>query len=322
MVDWRGSSRINKAAVRFMNRRRFLKQVALYSGGLSLSLPLLRIPECLALNGSVPDVARVTGEDYTALVKKTVELLGTMSRFVKPGYKVVVKPNIGWDRKPEQAANTHPQVVRALVELALEAGADEVKVFDYTCNEKRRCYNNSGMTEAIKSIGSKKASLVHVDQRKFVPVKIAKGRSLTEWDIYKDALTADCYINVPVAKHHGLSRLTLGLKNSMGVIGGRRGALHHDLGQNLADLATVITPQLTIIDATRILTNNGPQGGSIEDVRRLDTLIGSVDPVAVDALATTLFDLKPEDISATVAAHRMGLGQLDPAQMNIISGSV
>jgi len=288
VVDWRGSSRINKAAEQSMNRRRFLRQVMLYSSGLSLSLPLFRIPESLAFNASVPDVVRVSGEDYAALVKKTVELLGSMSRFVKPGYKVVVKPNIGWDRKPEQAANTHPQVVTTLVELALEAGADEVKVFDYTCNEKRRCYNNSGM----------------------------------EWDIYKDALTADCYINVPVAKHHGLSRLTLGLKNSMGVIGGRRGALHHDLGQNLADLATVITPQLTIIDATRILTNNGPQGGSIEDVRRLDTLIGSVDPVAVDALATTLFDLRPEDISSTVAAHQMGLGQMDPAKMNIISGSV
>ncbi|MEJ2134087.1 MAG: DUF362 domain-containing protein [Desulfofustis sp.] len=304
-----------------MNRRRFLKQVALYSGGLSLSHPLLRVPECLALNESVPDVAKVTGSDYGALVRETVDLLGSMSRFVKPGDKVVVKPNIGWDRKPEQGANTHPQVVRTLVEMALEEGAKEVMIFDYTCNEKRRCYNNSGMTEAIKSIGSTQAKLVHIDQRKFVPVEIAKGRSLKQWDIYKDALTADAYINVPVAKHHGLSRLSLGLKNSMGVIGGRRGALHHDLGQNLADLATVISPRLTIIDATRILTDNGPQGGSLKDVKVLDTLIGSVDPVAADAVATTLFGLKPEDIAATVAAHRMGLGQIDPARMNLLAGS-
>ena len=308
--------------VQHMNRRRFLKQVMLYSSGLSLSLPFFRIPDSSAIVSSSSDVVRIKGEDYRALVHKTVDLLGSMSRFVKPGHKVVVKPNIGWDRKPEQAANTHPEVVISLVELALEAGADEVKVFDYTCNEKRRCYNNSGMTQAIASIGSKKAKLVHIDKRKFVPVTIAKGRSLKKWDIYKDALTADCYINVPVAKHHGLSRLTLGLKNSMGVIGGRRGALHHDLGQNLADLATVITPQLTIVDATRILTDNGPQGGSLKDVRRLDTLIGSPDPVAADSVATTLFGLKPEDISSTVAAHRMGLGHIDPAQMNLISASV
>ncbi|NNK57977.1 MAG: DUF362 domain-containing protein [Desulfofustis sp.] len=305
-----------------MNRRRFLKQVALYSGGLSLSLPLFRIPESLALDMPVPDVAQVTGSDYTALVKKTMDLLGSMGSFVKPGDKVVVKPNIGWDRSPEQGANTHPEVVSALVVLALDAGADQVQVFDYTCNEKRRCYNNSGMTDAIKSIGSKKARLVHVDQRKFVPVKIAKGQSLKQWDFYKDALTADCYINVPVAKHHGLSRLSLGLKNSMGVIGGRRGALHHDLGQNLADLATVLRPQLTIVDATRILTDNGPQGGSLKDVKVLDTLLGSVDPVAADAMATALFGLAPEDISSTVAAHRMGLGQMDPARINLLSGSV
>ncbi len=304
-----------------MNRRRFLKQVALYSSGLSLSLPLFRIPESLGQDLSVPDVVKVTGSNYAALVREAIDLLGSMGSFVKPGDKVVVKPNIGWDRRPEQGANTHPEVASALVELALDAGADEVKVFDYTCNEKRRCYNNSGMTEAIKSIGSKKARLVHIDQRKFVPVKIAKGQSLKEWDIYKDALTADCYINVPVAKHHGLSRLSLGLKNSMGVIGGRRGALHHDLGQNLADLATVLRPQLTIVDATRILTDNGPQGGSLKDVKVLDTLIGSVDPVAADAVATTLFGLDPKAISSTVAAHRMGLGQMDPARMNLLTGS-
>ncbi len=305
-----------------MDRRRFLKQVMLYSGGFSLSIPLIRIPQSLGSPAAAPEVARTVGSDYGALVRETLRLLGTMNRFVKPGSRVVVKPNIGWDRKPQQAANTHPQVVKTLVELALEAGAAEVRVFDYTCNEKRRCYNNSGMTEAVESIGSNKAKLVHIDKRKFVPVKIAKGRSLKEWAIYKDALSADCYINVPVAKHHGLSRLTLGLKNSMGVIGGRRGSLHHDLGQNLADLATVISPSLTIVDATRILLDNGPQGGSIDDVRQMDTLIGSTDPVAADALATTLFGLKPEDISSTVAAHRMGLGQMDPAKMNIIEASL
>lgn len=305
-----------------MNRRSFLKQVMLYSSGLSLSIPVFRIPESMAGPPPMVDVVRATGTDYPALVAETLRLLGGIERFVKPGNKVVVKPNIGWDRKPEQAANTHPQVARTLVELALDAGAAEVRVFDYTCNEKRRCYNNSGMAEAIGSIGSKKAKLVHVDQRKFVPVKIAKGRSLKEWEIYKDALTADCYINVPVAKHHGLSRLTLGLKNSMGVIGGRRGALHHDLGQSLADLATVIRPALTVIDATRILTANGPQGGSLKDVKKLDTMIASTDPVAADALATTLFDLKPEDIASTVAAHRMGLGQMELAKMNVVSSSV
>ncbi|MEJ2058199.1 MAG: DUF362 domain-containing protein, partial [Desulfofustis sp.] len=209
-----------------MDRRRFLQKIALFSGGLSLSMPLFRIPQSFGSAAAAPDIIRCTGADYAALVRETLARLGTMSSFVKAGSRVVVKPNIGWDRRPDQAANTHPLVVKTVVELALEAGAAEVKIFDHTCNEKRRCYNNSGMTDAIESIGSKKAKLIHIDQRKFVEVKITRGRSLKEWKIYKDALEADCYINVPVAKHHGLSRLTLGLKNSMGVLGGRRGSLH------------------------------------------------------------------------------------------------
>ena len=273
-------------------------------------------------SSSVPDIATVTGLDYADVVREAVKLLGGMDHFVRPGNKVVVKPNIGWDRSPEQAANTHPLVVKTLVELALEAGASEVKVFDHTCNEKRRCYKNSGIADAVKSLKQKKARYEYIDDRKFVPVDITDGISLTRWDIYKDALTADCYINVPVAKHHGLSSLTLGLKNSMGVIGGRRGRLHQNLGQNLADLATVIRPQLTVIDATRMLMDNGPQGGRISDVKKVDTVIASSDPVAADALATTLFGLAPEDIDSTVAAHRMGLGQMDLSKMNLIQRSL
>ena len=228
--------------------------------------------------------------------------------------EVLGKPSILAD---EQAANTHPVVVRTIVELALGAGAEEVLIFDYTCNEKRRCYNNSGMTEAIGSLKTRKAKLVHIDQRKFVEVDIKQGRSLTRWDIYKDVLTADAYINVPVAKHHGLSGLTLGLKNSMGVIGGRRGSLHHDLGQKLADLATVVRPDLTIIDATRMLLRNGPQGGSLKDVQQQDTVLASADPVAADAVATTLFGMQPRELASTVAAYEMGLGQMDLARIDI-----
>ena len=159
-------------------------------------------------------------------------MLGGMNQFVRPGNSVVIKPNIGWDRSVEQGANTHPLVVKTLAELALEAGASRVLVFDHTCNESRRCYRNSGMEETLGALG-RNVRLEHIDDRKFVPVDIEKGISLNRWDIYKEALLADCYINVPVAKHHGLSRLTLGLKNSMGVIGGNRGRLHHDLGQKL-----------------------------------------------------------------------------------------
>jgi len=303
-----------------MNRRQFLRDVLLWSAGTTLALPRFTIvPAALADERPAALLSLAKGEDYTALVAKVLEPLGGMSQFIKPGDRVVVKPNIGWDRSPEQAANTHPQVVQAVVRQALAAGAGKVQVFDRTCNEQRRCYANSGIEQAIRELNDDRAMIEHIDQRKFVPVEIAKGKTLTRWEIYKDALDCDCYINLPVAKHHGLSRLTLGLKNSMGVIGGNRGSLHHDLGQSLADLATVIKPKLTLIDATRILLDNGPQGGNLDDVRRMDTLIAAVDPVAADAYATTLFDLQPDAIASTVAAHRLGLGEMALERIKVVS---
>jgi uncharacterized protein (DUF362 family) len=302
-----------------MDRRQFIRDIALWSAGIALTVPRFTIlPEALAAEQPAPLLCVATGEDYAGLVTRVLEPLGGMTHFVKPGDKVVVKPNIAWDRSPEQAANTHPLVVQALVVQALEAGAQRVLVFDRTCNEQRRCYANSGIEQAIRAIKDRRAVIEHIDQRKFVPVDITKGQSLTRWDLYQDALECDCYINVPVAKHHGLSRLTLGLKNSMGVIGGNRGRLHFDLAQNLADLATVIRPKLTVIDATRILLRNGPQGGNLNDVRRLDTLIASADPVAADAYATTLFDLSPEAVDSTVAAHAMGLGEMDLNRIQVL----
>jgi len=301
-----------------MDRREFLRQVALWSAGLSVSVPHFRICEARAADGRQPLLAHATGRDYRELVDRVLSPLGGMGKFVRPGDKVVVKPNIGWDRNPAQAANTHPQVVRVLVERALDAGAGEVLVFDRTCNEERRCYVNSGIQEALAGIRDRRLKFFHPDERKYVPVDIERGKAVRRLDIYRDALEADSYINVPVAKHHGLSRLTLGLKNSMGVLGGTRGAMHHNLGQKLADLATVIRPKLTVIDATRILLANGPQGGNLDDVRVLDTVVASVDPVAADAYATTLFGLRPEEIESTVAAHAMGLGEMDLNRIRIV----
>ncbi|MFC1523741.1 DUF362 domain-containing protein [Thermodesulfobacteriota bacterium] len=303
-----------------MDRRQFLQQISLWAAGFTLTVPHFRIVEdVLAADVRPPLLTVARGKDYSALVRRVLEPLGSMKGFVSRGDKVVIKPNIGWDRNPAQAANTHPEVVKALVGLALDAGAAEVKVFDRTCNEERRCYVNSGIQAALKSFNDKRLKFFHPDKRKFIPVDIERGKSVQRLEIYRDALEADTYINVPIAKHHGISTLTLGIKNSMGVLGGKRGKMHHDIGQKLADLATVVRPQLTVIDATRILLRNGPQGGNLKDVKVLDTLIASSDPVAVDAYATTLFGKQPGDIGSTVAAHRSGLGEMDLAKINIVS---
>lgn len=303
-----------------MNRREFIRDILLWSAGLTVAVPRLTIPEVFAAPPQ-PILAVNTGKDYVRLLDQVLSSLGGMKNFVRPGDRVVIKPNIGWDRAEKFAANTHPVVVKALAEKALDAGAAQVHIFDRTCNEKRRCYINSGIEDALKSLKSKKIRFEHIDERKFIPVDIKRGKSLTRMEIYQDALEADSYINVPVAKHHGLSGLTLGLKNSMGVIGGNRGMMHFSLGQKLADLATVIQPTLTVIDATRILLDNGPQGGSLDDVKITNTIIASTDPVAADAYATTLFGMQPDEIESTVAAYKLGLGEMNIKRMKILGST-
>lgn len=301
-----------------MDRRSFLKQVSLYSAGICLTPPVFSvIPRAVAAVPDRPEIMVAKGADYSAMVNRIIDAYGGMSAFVKPSDKVVIKPNIGWDRNVDQAANTHPQVVAAITRLCLDAGASKVLIFDRTCNEERRCYTNSGIRAAVKDINDKRVRLDYVDDRKFVPVTIKNGQTLDEWPFYRDALEADAYINVPVAKHHSLSRLSLGLKNIMGAIGGRRGRLHFRLAEKLADLNRVISPRLTLVDATRVIVRNGPQGGSLGDVKVLDTIVASVDPVAVDAFATTLFGLEPDRIKSTVEANKQGLGQMNLEKCHI-----
>ncbi len=294
-----------------MDRRRFLQLLGLSS--LACYWPLNRV--FAAPVG--PQLAVTTGTDHAKITRAAINLLGGMQRFVKPGDIVVVKPNMGWDRAPEYAANTNPTVVKTVVEEALKAGAKTVKVFDRTCNDQRRCYVNSGITAALKGI--KGVELKQIEEERFRKVKL-NGQTLKEWELYDEALSANVYINVPVAKHHGLSTLTLGLKNVMGIMGGNRGSVHKHLDGALADINAVVKSHLTIIDATRILTAHGPQGGNLADVKILNTVIASTDIVAADAYATTLFGKQPDEIAVTVAAYKRGLGEMNLKKVQILRG--
>jgi uncharacterized protein (DUF362 family) len=301
------------------HRREFLKQVGAWSAGAAFAGPLLRItPELLADEAVAPVVSVAKGKDYQALVTAVLKPLGGIEAFVRQGQKVVVKPNIGWDRKPELAANTHPQVVLAVVKAALAAGAAQVMVFDRSCNDARKSYASSGIQQAVEAIGDKRVTCPFMEDRKYIPIKIEKGQTLKQWALYKDAVEADAYINVPIAKHHSLAKLTLGLKNIMGIMGDARQQIHKAMAQSVADLNTVVRPKLTIIDATRILIAHGPQGGKPEDVKELDTLIASADTVAADAYAATLFALKPADVPIIAAAAKMGLGEMDLGKIKVV----
>lgn len=307
--------------VRDRQRRRFCLHAlkgALWAAG---TMVLGRFTGPPSAAAAPADLAAVKGEAGAA-ARRAVELLGGMSRFVGKGQKVVVKPNIGWDRTPEQAANTNPEVVGAVVRMALEAGAGEVLVFDRTCNDPRLCYRRSGIQGAVEGIDDRRVKLFHPDRRKYVELAIPGGKSLDRWPFYEAAAEADAYINVPVAKHHSLSGLTMGLKNIMGIIGGNRGQIHSGFDDKIVDLNLARPSTLTVLDATRILTAHGPQGGRLEDVKKIDTVVAGEDIVAVDAYATRFFGLEPGDIDHVVRAAERGLGTMDPGRLKIMEERV
>ena len=291
-----------------MRRREFLKLC-----GSSILAGKLLVRELWAKEPSVVSVAE--GKDYMQITRTAIEALGGMKLFVKAGDIVVVKPNMGWDRKPEYGANTHPLVMRAVVEECLKAGAKRVKVFDNPCNEPRRSYDNSGIPAALKGIDN--VEIKQMEEERYKKIKL-NGIALKEWEIYGEALSANVIINVPVAKHHSLTRLSLASKNVMGIMGGNRGYVHRDIEEALADVNSVVKTRLTVMDATRILTNHGPSGGSLSDVKVLNRVMASSDLVAIDAYTTGLFGLKPADISITVTAHKRGLGEIDLGKVRIL----
>ena len=250
------------------------------------------------------------------LVRKAIKALGGMSRFVKKGNRVLIKPNIAFARPPEGAANTNPEVVAELVQLCFEAGAKEVIVLDYTLDPARITYEMSGIAKAAEAKG---ARAVYISPRDFVPIEVPKGKILSAYDVrvLKQVLDADVFINVPIAKTHGSARLTLGMKNLMGIIQDR-GAWHRsgDLHQCIADFVTAVKPHLTVIDAIRILASGGPKGpGRVE---QKDTIIASTDIVAADAYATTLFGLTPNDVPHIIKAAELGVGVADLKRVKIV----
>jgi len=254
---------------------------------------------------NLPEMVVVQGDGPAQLVRRAIEELGGIRRFIARGDVVMVKPNIAWDRTPEQAANTNPQVVAEVVRLCFEAGAKSVLVTDVPTNEARRTFQRSGIAEAARAAG---AQVILPNERRFVEVDL-RGEALGSWPVFEPFLNADKMINVPIAKHHSLTGATLGMKNWYGILGGQRNRLHQRIHESLADLADFMRPTLTLIDAYRVLMRNGPTGGSLADVALKQTLIAGTDPVALDAYAAKAYwDLDPNRMRCLKLAQDRGLG--------------
>jgi len=305
-----------------MKRREFIKKGATATALSAIGFPLLAHQELQAASIPNPmgDLVAVMGGDPAAMVKRAIEELGGMEKYVKAGQSIVIKPNIGWAKTPEMAANTNPEVVGTLVKLCIEAGAKEVLVFDHTCQEWNSCYQKSGIKAATEANGGK--VLPANNQKYFQEVSLSQGKAITSALIHEAIINCDAWINVPVLKHHGGAKMSLSMKNAMGIVWDRKAFHLKGLQQSIADLATFDKkPVLNIIDAYRTLTQNGPQGKGLEDAVLTKALFASADPVALDTAAVKFFnqikEMPIDQVSHIALAAQHHVGTPDLNQMNI-----
>lgn len=298
-----------------ITRRESLKKLLKISGGIAVSglLPYPFKTNPVATAATTPNSFLVDGHGQTqqysvkALTRKVFDAAGGIGKFISKGDVVVIKPNASWARAPHLAATTNPQVLQAVIELCQEAGAKKVRIADHTIHNAQRCFAITGVGAVAKKTG---ADLV-IPRESLMKDMNLHGHRLNVWPVFTPIIEADKLINLPIAKDHGLSRLTLGIKSWIGAVGGRRSALHQDIHQTIVDLAQFFNPTITLIDATRIMVNNGPSGGNESDVRVKNRLLLSNDPVAADTKAASLFDLNPDELGFIQLADKWNLGTKD-----------
>jgi uncharacterized protein (DUF362 family) len=307
-----------------MDRRDFLKVLAVTGAAFTLKmsdgLELFAQNVKTTSNGKAVDVVAVLGGEPEVMLRKALAEIGGIGKFVKKGQKVCIKPNIGWDKTPELAANTNPKLVAELVKQVLDAGAKEVIVFDHTCDEWTKCYKNSGIEAAAKGAGAK--VVPGNDESYYRDVALPQGKSLSKTKIHSSILDSDVWINVPILKHHGGANMSLSMKNHMGICWDRRIFHSKNLQQCIADLCTLDKkPVLNIIDGYRLLKQNGPQGKSTTDVVIAKALFMSSDIVAVDTAATKFFNtiktMPLEHVGHLADGEELKLGTMDLDKINI-----
>lgn len=269
---------------------------------------------------TAPDLVAVMGGEPEAMLLRALKEFGGIKNFVKKGQKVVIKPNIGWDRTPELAANTNPDLVAALVKQCKMAGASEIIVFDHTCHDWKKCYTNSGIETAVTDAGGK--MVPGNDGSYYRDVEIPNGVKMKSNKIHQAILDCDVWFNVPVLKHHGGAKNSISMKNLMGIVWDRKTFHLNDLHQCIADIATQHKkPVLNIVDAYRIMKSNGPQGKSEADVVMLKSLIVSPDYVAADTAALKLFaQVQPtelKDVRHIGLAEKLNVGTTNLEKLNI-----
>ena len=294
-----------------MERRDFIRNSFLAVAGLwGASIFKSRGGGLLFGDEGFSEIFVAKGADIRSMTGRVIESLGGMSRFVKRGSRVVIKPNIAWDRTPEQAATTHPDVVAELVRLCKACNPAEVVVTDNPCNP----WNVTSVTTGIKEAAEKAGAVVRAPQ-KFRKVTIPGAQVLKEAEVLEDVLNADVVINVPIVKVHSGAKVTVAMKNLMGVVKDR-GYFHRtDLHRCIAEINGYVKPSLTVLDATRILLTRGPQGPG--EVKTAGIVAAGTDFVALDVYGSGLLNVNPKDVPHISIASAMNLGISDTDKIRV-----
>ena len=294
-----------------MDRRTFMKTgIGVVAGSTLLPLEVRRLVASEDTAATLPfDLVAVRGGEPDVMFQKGIEALGGIKAFVKKGQKVVVKPNIGWDVSPERGGNTHPKLVSRVIRDCLDAGAKEVYVFDHTCDDWQRCYRTSGIEGAVKDAGGR--IVPGSSESYYQKVTVPQGVVLKEAKEHELILESDVFINMPILKSHGGARLTVAMKNLMGIVWDRGFWHGNDLHQCIADFATYRKPTLNIVDAYYVMKRNGPRGVSEADVVTMKSQLISTDMVTADAAAAKLFGLEPDAVRHIRLAADQKAGRID-----------
>ena len=303
-----------------MKRRNFLRSSAGAGLAAGAFLSFGRYDKLLA-GKPIPaaanyDLVAVMGGEPAAMFDMGIQALGGMGTFVAKGQTVLVKPNIGWDVVPEKGGNTNPALVKRIIEHCFRAGAKEVYVFDNTCDNWIKCYQNSGIEKAVKDAGAK--MVPGSSESAYQEVTIPNGKKLQKVKVHELVVSSDVFINVPILKNHSSTRMTGALKNMMGVVWDRGYWHSNDLNQCIADYALYPKkPSLNVMDAYNVMMRNGPRGVSKEDISNMKSLMLSTDWVAIDAAGAKMMGKEPASIEHIAMAAAMGVGKIDLATMNI-----
>jgi uncharacterized protein (DUF362 family) len=265
--------------------------------------------------GNPYDLVAVKGGSPEAMFDKAIASMGGMQAFVKKGQTVVVKPNMGWDVPPERGGNTHPNLIKRIIEHCFNAGAKSVYVFDNTCDNWQKCYETSGIQKAAKDAGAK--VVTGASESNYHEVEVRQGKVLKKAKVHELILESNVFINVPILKSHSSAKLTIGMKNQMGIVWDRRFWHRNDLHRCIADFASFKKPDLNVIDAYYVMKRNGPRGVSVDDVITMKSQILSRDIVAADAASVKLFGMEPDDVEYIKLADAMKVGTKDLSKLNI-----